>query len=180
MSVIRAVLNGIDMGSLRECQAVIFLRERLASGGAAGERYAEFAGESGGQSFDKKRLEEGGVFLIGDVEYFDVSGRAVNGAPSQGPARTANLKHAQAIGREVVWEIALAGIGCGREGDEGGCKGPPVCGEHFSAHGVVVAVAQSCCRASVGIEGRDGGFAQLGQCEVADVQRGENMGWRFV
>lgn len=158
-------------------QAVVFLRERLASRGAAGKRDAELAGESRGKGFCEQRLEQGGILLVSYIEEANLFCGAVYMASSQSPARAAYLQHTQAIQRQgMAMHASVTFLGCG-QGSEHGGKAPSVGAEDFPAYRVVVHVAKPGSGGTIGGDGVYGGFAQFGEGEITDVERGGRSGW---
>ena len=158
-------------------QTVVFLRESFASRGTAGKGDTELAGESRGKSFCKQRLEQGGVLFVSYVEEADLFWRAVDMASTQCPARAAYLQHTQAILRQGMAMHASVTFLGGGQGSEHGGKAPSVGAEDFPSHRVVVHVAEPGSGGPIGGDGAYGGFAQFGEGEVTDVERGGRGGW---
>ena len=175
MGVVGEVLHGVEVGGLGEGDALVFLAECLAGGGAVDEGDAEFPGEAEDECLGEQGLEEGGVLHIGYVEEAQLGGGGVDAAATEGPAAGVHAEHAQAVGRQAVAELVGGALGGGfaaLQGGAGGGKAPAVGAEHLAAHGVVVHVAEACGEAAVGVDGGDGGFTQAAEGEVADIEHG--------
>ena len=106
--IVRGTLNCIKMSRLWQSNAVVFLRQCVASGGTAGEGDAKLAGQPCGKRLDKMRLVERGVLFVPYVEQAYAVSRAVDAASPQCPSGCAHFQNAQTVRWQDVGFEALS------------------------------------------------------------------------